>query len=154
MPKLRFQTVIQRQPEAIYQVLLDLTGYKVWLPSSNMHSETTLTSDYPIRVGTTYVDRGPSSVMQGEIIELEPARKIVFRQTTSPQRRSFLASKLDITTRYTLEPIAEGTRVKRELTLHVGGLFFVLQVVLIRLIRQENERILAALKNYMDARVS
>lgn len=154
MPKLCFQTIIQRQPDPIYQLLLDLPAYKVWLPSSNMYTETELTSDYPIRQGTTYVDRGQSSVMQGEIVEMEPAKRIVFHQVTNPQRRSWLASGLDITIRYTLQPVAEGTRVTRELILHAHGLFFVLQAVLLRLIRAENERILAALKSYMDARVS
>jgi len=150
MPKLRFQTIIQRQPDAIYQTLLDISGYKAWLPPSNIYAETTLTSELPVRLGTTYVDHGRSSVMQGEVVELEPSRRIVFRQSTAAQRRG----GLEITMCYTLHPVEQGTRVTREIILRAHGLLFLLQPVLLRLIRSENERILAALKSYLDARVS
>lgn len=150
MPKLRFQTTIQRQPDAIYQTLLDLPGYKAWLPSSNIYAETALTSDAPVRSGTTYVDRGRSSIMQGEVVELVPARRIVLRQTTAVQRYG----GLEITIRYTLQPVEQGTRVTRELVLRPHGLFLLLQPAVLRLIRSENKRILAALKSYLDARVS
>ncbi|GLV55044.1 hypothetical protein KDH_18910 [Dictyobacter sp. S3.2.2.5] len=120
MPKLRFQTIIQRQPDAIYQALLDLPGYRSWLPSSNLYAETMLTSDPPIRVGSTYVDHGRSSVMQGEVVDLEPSRRLVFRQLTNSRR----GGGLEITIRYTLQPVEQGTRVTRELILRARGLFF------------------------------
>ena len=154
MPKMRFQTVIQRQPETIYQLLLDFSGYKAWLPASKIYGETALTSDYPVRVGTTYVDRGQSSVMYGEVVALEPAKSIAFHQITNSHPGSFFTNSMDITVRYTLKSVPEGTQVTRELTLRTRGLFFLLQGALLPAIRKENQRIMAAMKSYLDARVS
>lgn len=154
MPKMRFQTVIQRQPETIYQLILDFPGYKAWLPASKVYGETALTSDYPVRVGTTYVDRGQASVMYGEVLALEPAKSIVFRQITDSHPGSIFTSSMDITVRYTLKPVAEGTQVTRDWRLRTRGLFFLLQGALLPAIRKENERILAAMKSYLEARVS
>ncbi|GCE30590.1 hypothetical protein KDA_60740 [Dictyobacter alpinus] len=154
MPKMRFQTVIQRQPEPLYQLILDLSGYKAWLPSSTLYSETALTSDYPLQVGSSYVDRGQASIMYGEITVLEPGKRIVFRQTTNPQLHSFFKNSLTITIYYTLEPVAKGTSITRECTIQAQGIFILAQGLLLHSMRQENTRILAAMKSYMESRVA
>ncbi|GHO62623.1 hypothetical protein KSC_015150 [Ktedonobacter sp. SOSP1-52] len=145
MAKLRFTIFIQRSPETVYKVLADLRGYKSWLPSSNLFRETTVTTDGPVQVGTAYVDKGPSSEMQGEVTALKPHSHIVFHQAARK-------GMLDIYVRYTLQPKEGGTQVVRELKLRTKGLVALLQPVLVRAIRKENERILQRLKWYLEAR--
>lgn len=115
MPTMRFQVVIHRSCDAVYQTLTDLTGYASWLPGSRLYNHTRLTSDYPVRVGTTYADIGSAVAMQGKVVELEPNKVIAFQQAThepgNGKRRG-----LAITVRYELEPVGQDgqeTRVKR-----------------------------------------
>ncbi len=151
MAKARFAIDIQRTPQTVFQLLSDLPGYRSWLPPSQLYSETTAVSDLPVKVGTTYVDRGPSSEMQGEVTGLEPFTHIAFRQS-SQFKRSLLRGTLEIRIRYTLQPIEQGTHVIRELSLHAGGMLQVLQPVLLRAIRKEDDRILQRMKWFLEAR--
>ena len=82
MPTMRFQVVIHRSCEAVYQTLTDLAGYDSWLTGSRLYNHTRLTSGYPVRVGTTYVDIGSAVAMQGKVVELEPNKVIAFQQAT------------------------------------------------------------------------
>jgi uncharacterized protein YndB with AHSA1/START domain len=151
MPGMRFNIIIQRPPDTIYNLLTDIAGYKVWLPASKLYRETVLMSDYPVRVGMKYLDRGVSNVMRGEITELQPPKYLAFHQKTSSQR-SFPGS-LDVHIRYILVPRDQGTRVTRIFTLHTQGVLTLALPFLLRATYQENKRILQAMKTYLEARV-
>lgn len=151
MPTLHFKTMIQRSPETVYNLIIDFAGYKVWLPSSNLYSQTTLSSSYPVRVGTKYVDQGKMSVMNGEIVGLRPSRSVVFHQMTSGPRP--VPGALEVHIRYALEPVEQGTHVTRTLSFHTHGLLTLSLPILLRALYQENRRILQAMKTYLEARV-
>lgn len=154
MPTMRFHIVIKRSCETVYQTLTDLAGYASWLPDSRLYNHTRLTSDYPVRVGTTYVDIGNAVAMQGKVIELEPNKVIVFQQAThepvNGKRRG-----LEITVRYELEPAAQNaqeTRIIRKVSIHAQGVLLLMLPFLLASIREENQRILKTLKTYLEAR--
>ncbi|GCF11036.1 SRPBCC family protein [Dictyobacter arantiisoli] len=149
MPHLGCHIVIQRSPETIYQLILDLSGYKVWLPASQNYHETLVTSDYPLRVGSTYVDRGRAGELRGEIVQLEPARRIVFQQVLTT-RRSVLTTRIT----YTLLPVTTGTQVTREVDLHPQGLLMFIQFLFYPVVKKENQRILHAMQHYLNARAT
>jgi len=152
MPTLRFHIVIQRSCETVYQTLADIAGYNSWLFGSQIYRETTSSSDYPVHVGSTYEDHGRSSVMQGQVTELVPGKVVAFHQTTHAihdgKRRG-----LDIAVRYRLTPLGQGTRVERSVRLDAHGSLFLLFPFLLPPIYRENQRIMQALKKYLEARV-
>jgi uncharacterized protein YndB with AHSA1/START domain len=151
MPRLRFEASIKRSPETVFQLLTDLPGYASWLPPSQLYSETTTISDHPIKVGTTYIDKGPSTEMHGEVTEFEPCSHLVFRQS-SHFMQPWSSEGLDLHIRYTLHPIGDGTQVIREVMLHPQGMLKVAQPMLLRAISKESDRILQIMKWYLEAR--
>jgi hypothetical protein len=110
-------------------------------------------SDYPVKVGTTYVDKGLTTVMRGEVTAMDPPHTIAFRQTTN-FKRALLSGELTVSVSYQLaEIVSGGTRVTRESRIRTTGLLIVARPLLIRAIRKENERILQRMKIYLEARV-
>lgn len=63
-------------------------------------------SDDPVRVGTTYVDRTPIGRARGQVLELVPHRRVVFRQALPN-------GALEVRITYELLPSANGTRLAR-----------------------------------------
>jgi uncharacterized protein YndB with AHSA1/START domain len=150
MAKMRFQTTIQRNAKSIYDLLANISGYQSWLPLSGLYGGVREISDHPVRIGTTYVDGGTSSVMNGTVTELEPDRRVTFVQR---MRRSGWPGSLEIQIRYTLETSGEfSTLVTREIMVKTRGIFLLFQPVLLGTIRKENERIMQQLKSYLEAR--
>jgi uncharacterized protein YndB with AHSA1/START domain len=149
---LKFCTVIQRDAKTIYALLTDLRGYRSWLSSSGMYEEMQGVAESPVEVGTTYVDKGTRSVMEGRVTELEQNRVVGFEQ--SMKRRILgLEGGLVIRIRYVLEPSGEfGTQVTREVSVRGQGVLWMLQPVLLGGIRKENERIMERMKWYLEAR--
>ncbi len=65
-------------------------------------------------------------------------------------KQRLLTGTIDILLRHTLEPVEQMTRLNRDLTLHIHGLLKVAQPFVIAGFRQENERMLLALKRYVE----
>ncbi len=148
-----FRIVVERSIETVFEQIRDLNGYKSWLPASRMFTEVMDVSDSPVKVGTTYADKGPAAVMRGEVIDMEPPKLIAFRQVTD-LKRGVLSGEVTLSIRYRLE--ASGSRetlVTRELRIQTTGLLMVVQPVLAMAIRKEDERVLQRLKEYLEARV-
>ena len=152
MTRMRFQTTIQRNKKSIYGLLTDLRGYQSWLPPSDLYRGIREISDHPVRIGTTYVEVGADSVMDGKVTELEPERRIAFVQTMR-RATSGLPGSLEIQIRYTLETSREfSTRVTREVRLKARGVFLLLQPALLSSAHKESKRIMQRLKWYLEAR--
>ena len=150
---MQFHIAVARSIETVFELISDLSGYKAWLPSSELFTEVVDISDYPVKVGTTYGDKGATTTMRGEVVAMEPPRIIAFRQTTHIER-AFLSGELTISIRYQLEAIGGGeTQITRELHMHTTGLLTVARPLLIMAIRKENERILQSMKIYLESRV-
>jgi uncharacterized protein YndB with AHSA1/START domain len=151
MTRLHFEASIQRSPETVFQLLADLPGYRSWLSPSELYSETTTISKHPIKVGTTYSDKGPSSEMRGEVTELEPCSRLAFRQS-SHFTQFWPGGELELHIRYRLYPTGDGTQVIRDVELHPQGKLKAMQPMLIQAISKESDRILQRMKWYLEAR--
>ena len=150
MATLLFTIEVARPPAVVFDLIADLAGYRAWLPPSRVFSEVIQLNSGPVKLGTAYVDRGPSLVFQGEVIDFEPPTLLTFYQATRSSVLMFDAG-MNINIDYTLHQTAAGTCVERTLTLDTLGIFTLLQPLLRRALRQENERILQRMKAHLEA---
>lgn len=149
MPDLHFTTLIEGSAETVFALIADLAHYDRWLPGSQTFGEITQISPLPVGLGTTYIDAGPSGTRHGEVTEYDPPTRISFNQPMKV-KQGLLTGTIDIHLRHTLEPVEQMTRLNRDLTLHVHGLLTVAQPFVIASFRRENERMLLALKGYVE----
>jgi uncharacterized protein YndB with AHSA1/START domain len=79
----RFESsaVIQRPVSEVFERLADLPGYGGWMHRTGLFRGCRLTSEVPIRQGTTYVDSTRMGRFDGEVIEFVPPTRIAFRET-------------------------------------------------------------------------
>ena len=149
---LRFLTHIKGSPDTIFDLVADMPNYGRWLPDSSAFGGTVDVTPYPVRLGTTYVDAGPIQ-KPGSVTEYDRPKHISFHHTVQ-LRRTFLNSDIDAQIRYTFDPENGGTSVDRRLvlTFNLTGVSYLLLPILIYGFRKENNRTLAALKRYVEAR--
>ena len=149
MPELHFTILIGGPAETVFALLADLEHYDRWLPGSKAFGAITQISPLPVGLGTTYIDAGPSGTRHGEVTEYDPPTRISFHQPMQV-KRGLLSGTIDIHLRNTLEQVEQMTRVNRDLTLGMQGLLKAAQPFVIAAFREENERMLLALKRYVE----
>ena len=142
MPELRFSTDIQRPPDVVFNLIADLTNYHQWLSPSKIYAATRDITKSPVMLGTTYRD---NNTMYGKVIAYQPPTLITFRQSTKNPG-------LDITIRYELSAGNTGseTHLVRTATVATRRLFRLFQLIAVSGIRQENERLLLAMKRHLE----
>ncbi len=147
MIEVEVETTIARPPEDVFAALTDIERYADWLPPSEEFVSVERTSELPVREGTTYLDRTTKMTLQGVVTHFEPPRRVIFRE-----RAPGLLLSVEVQMDYTLTPTADGgTRVYRCSGLKLGGLGRLFASRVAPGVRKENERILAALKNHLEA---
>jgi uncharacterized protein YndB with AHSA1/START domain len=146
---LHFTTVVNAPAETVFALIADLSDYDRWLPGSSSFGGITEIAPLPVGLGTTYVDAGPAGTRHGEVTAYEPPARIDFHQPMEVEQR-LLPGTIDIHLRHTLEPEGQATRVNRDLAVEVHGRLKVLQPIVMRMFRKENERTLRALKRYVE----
>lgn len=149
MPVLHFSTLIEGSAETIFALIADLAHYDRWLPGSNSFGEITQITPLPVGLGTTYIDAGATGIRHGEVTEYSPPTHISFHQPMQV-KQGLLSGTIDIRLRYTLEQVEQTIPVNRDLTFKIHGLLRVAQPLVIRAFRRENERVLLALKQYVE----
>src|SRR5436190_626851 len=103
MPNLHLTTAIHAPPQAVFDRLADFAHYDQWLPPSSLFKTVMEVSDNPVRLGSTYVDKGTNSTMHGEVMVFEPPQKITFHQVTHLKLLMFIPAGLEITIAYQLK---------------------------------------------------
>src|SRR5215469_16523276 len=149
MPELHFTTLIAGSAETVFALLADLAHYDRWLPGSKSFGAITHIAPLPVGLGTTYIDAGPSGTRHGEVTEYDPPTRISFHQPMHV-KQGRLFGTIDIYLRHTLEPMEQMTRLNRDLTLGIQGLLKLAQPFVLAAFRQENKRMLLALKRYVE----
>jgi len=75
------RTVIQGPVSEVFERLADLPGYGGWMHRTGLFRGCRLTSEVPVRRGTTYVDSTRMGPFDGEVTEFVPPTRIAFRET-------------------------------------------------------------------------
>lgn len=150
--ELRFTACVQGLPEMVFDLIADMPNYGRWLPDSAAFRGTVNVTPYPVRLGTTYLDAGPVE-KPGRVTEYDRPKHISFHHTVQ-LRQGLLNTDVDARIQYTFEPKNGGTFVNRRLVLafDLRGIFWLALPLILFGFRNENNRVLAALKRYMDAR--
>ena len=80
---IRFEsrTVIRRPVEVVFERLADVPGYRRWMHRTGLFRRCGLTSEAPVRKGTTYFDATRMGTFEGEVTEFVPSSRIAFRET-------------------------------------------------------------------------
>jgi uncharacterized protein YndB with AHSA1/START domain len=134
---------IAQPPSVVYDALTRLGTLRERLGTSTTYRGTHDVSHEPVRVGSTYADQTPIGRFQGHVLELEPDRRVVFRQVTT-------RNDLDIKITYALEPTASGTRLVRTGEITTRGLLALVHPIVVRSTGAENRRTMNALKASLD----
>ena len=148
----QFTALIEGSPETIFELIADMPNYSRWLPGSDAFGGTTQVSPYPVVLGTTYLDAGPSGERPGSVTGFDPPKFIAFHHTMLVKQGP-LTANVDVHIRCTLEPVEGATRVVRDLdlTIQIPGLLKVADPLVARAFSKENARVLAELKRYVEA---
>jgi uncharacterized protein YndB with AHSA1/START domain len=148
MTEIPSEAEIDCPAETIFDVIVDFRGQGRWLSESSAFRGTSVVSENPVKLGTTYREPGPLGVRNGVVTELERPTKITFHQ---PMTIRLSAGVVDITMRCTLEPKAGSTRVERRVTIDVPRSLNLFRPAIVHAFRVESGRTLLALKAYCDA---
>lgn len=146
---MRFETTINCPIEQVFDLLANITEYATWLPQSATFGTIRDIQPLPVQLGTTYVDAVQGPPMRGEVTVFERPHRLGFNQL-SETKVGFLRGSLRSESLYTLTEQAGGTHVVREYHLTMTGVIRLMQPMLLRGGRQESERILQVLKQYLE----
>jgi uncharacterized membrane protein len=140
--KLESSIVVNRPVEAVWAYMADFENMPVW---STGTIEARLTSEGPVRKGSTYVwvgqFLGRRMEVNSEVTEFEPNRKWAYKTISGP----FASAAL-----YTLEPVDGGTKVTMIVEGEVGGFFKLAEPVMAAMSRRQLESGLANLKDVLE----
>ena len=75
------RTAIQAPASEVFERLADLPGYGRWMHRTGLFRGCSLTSEPPVRRGTTYIDSTRMGTFDGEVTEFVPPTRIAFRET-------------------------------------------------------------------------
>ena len=146
MPVLHFTTTINAPPQAVFDRIADFLHYDQWLPPSGMYQSVLEVSQNPVRIGSTYVDKGTNSTMHGEVTVCQRPQRITFHQVTHLKLLMVIPAGLDVTIAYQFEASDTGTNLTRDVTVQASGVLALVQSRLLKEISAESQRVLAALK--------
>ncbi|MFF5635968.1 SRPBCC family protein [Streptomyces sp. NPDC012825] len=136
-------TTTEAAPEQAYACLRDLRSHGDWLPRSASYRGTTPGRTTAASIGDTYVDHTPLGKVRGTVTDASPGRLVAFRQTTDDD-----ALVIDVVHR--VEPAAGGCTLTRTGRIGVAGRLRPVGPLVTALVRRENGRTTARLKEHID----
>lgn len=139
---------IAASPELVFDLVSDLHGYGVWLPSVGDYQGTSEISPPPVVVGTTYVEHSRNGVRNGTVIALARPDVIAFRQPMT--LRPHLLGTIECTVTMSVAATAVGARVTRTVELGVPSRLAPARSIVVDRYTRESERMLDALKAYAE----
>lgn len=135
----------------VFDAVTDLHSYSKWLPESASFKGTTEISEAPVRLGTTYVERGPVGVRNGRVIEFDRPWKVVFEQPLQMDA-SLGGFVIGIRVEVTLREEGEGvTALDRDVYVSIPEQLSAHQEALEEGARDEAERVVGFLKTYVES---
>ena len=151
-----YTTRVAAPPELLFRLLSDMPNYGDWLPGSGQYGRTTDVEPYPVRLGTRYHDGKPDEPGKdwwGTVTGFQPPGSLDFQHTINVGQ---LMASIDVHIHYSLEPHDHGTQVTRWLVLDITMpvIFRPVQPLITSRFDKENQRTMAALKQYARAHSS
>lgn len=75
------RSVVQAPISEVFERLANVSDYGRWMHRTGLFRRCGLTSEGPVRQGTSYVDATWMGAFQGEVTEFAPPSRIAFRET-------------------------------------------------------------------------
>jgi uncharacterized protein YndB with AHSA1/START domain len=147
MIEISCEAEIHSTADQIFDLIADLRGHDRWLPHSSSFKGTAEISENPVTLGTTYREREPMGVRNGEVTELERPTRITFHQ---PMTMRAGLGTMDIVLTYMLDPRNGSTWVKRVAAISLPWQMKLIRPFVVRTFRKEGGRTLQALKACAD----
>lgn len=145
----RFEShlVIHRSVSETFDRLADLPGYGRWMHRTGLFRRCRLTSEVPIRAGTTYVDSTWMGSFDGEVTEFVPATRIAFCETL----RVFGSPLTQARPAYTLSGDETETIVHHVAVGELFGWMRLMRPVAAWMAKRERTRTLNSLKQSLES---
>lgn len=141
------RTVVQRPVSEVFERLADLSGYGRWMHRTGLFRRCVLTSEGPVRTGTTYVDSTRMGAFDGEVTEFVPPTRIAFRETL----RWFGSPMTQARPEYSLEGDGTATVVHHVAVGELYGWMRFTKPAAALLARLERSRTVSSLKRSLES---
>lgn len=143
-------TVIERPVEELFDRLVNISEYPEWLPKSRVFLDTRQTSEGPVGVGTTFVDKTRIELIElfrGEVTDFQRPTKVHFRMRLRRLGMNVMESR----PAYYLEPVDGGTRLHLIAEGELYGIFKLMKPYVAMRAREERIRTVNALKRSLES---
>jgi uncharacterized protein YndB with AHSA1/START domain len=146
MIRVEIDKTIEQPIDKVFERLVDIDGYSQWLPKSRVFLDCEQTSEGPVGIGTTFIDRTKIGIYRGEVTGFQRPAKVSFRMRLRWLGIDVMESRPE----YNLEPVEDGTRVHHYAEGELYGLFKLMEPYVARIAQHERNRTVAALKRSLE----
>jgi uncharacterized protein YndB with AHSA1/START domain len=145
----RFESriTIRRPIDVVFERLADLAHYGRWMHRTGMFRRCGLTSEGPVRQGTTYSDATRMGTFEGEVTEFAPPSRIAFTETLRWFGRPVTQARPE----YHLLEVGDATVVHHIAVGELFGAFRVMKPVAGLMARAERTKTLNSLKRSLES---
>jgi uncharacterized protein YndB with AHSA1/START domain len=141
------RTAIQAPVSEVFERLADLPGYGGWMHRTGLFRGCRLTSELPVRRGTTYVDSTRMGAFDGEVSEFVSPTRIAFRETL----HWFGSPMTQARPEYSLDGDESATVVHHVAVGELYGLMKLMKPVAALMANRERSRTLNSLKRSLES---
>ena len=146
MVTVELDTLIARPIDDVFRRLTDLSDYSRWMPKLGVFIDSSPTSEGPVRMGTTYYDKGRLGTFVGEVVEFDAPTRVAFKE----KLRWLGVTVMEARPEYKLISTPTGTEVHHTADGRLFGIFNIMQPVVAWMARGERGRTVQALKNSLE----
>ena len=140
-------TVIQRPVGVVFERLADLQNYGGWMHRTGLFRRCGLTSEAPVRKGTTYFDSTRMGTYQGEVTQFVFPSRLAFRETL----RMFGSEVARAEPAYSLEGDGNATVIHHVAVGELFGWMRLMKPVAALLAKVERTRTLKSLERSLES---
>lgn len=141
------RTVVRRPIDEVFERLADLPDYGRWMHRTGLFRRCGLTSEGPVRQGTTYVDATRMGTFQGEVTEFASPSRIAFRETLS----RFGSPMMQARPEYSLEADGDTTVVHHVAVGELYGWMRIMKPAAAVMANVERSRTVKSLKRSLES---
>ena len=125
----------------------DLDHFEDWMPGRGVFKSSKQTSAGPVAIGTTFTDRGRMGTFDGDVVELAPPSKVVYRERLRWFGRPVLEARIV----YEFRATPAGTAVHHVAESELYGIFRLMRPMVKMIGPGERRRTLDGLKRSLEA---